>query len=353
MSVTSAGQIPAPDLSDSAVLRAVAGVRPCREGGLRIETETLTAGGRTMTVVHNYGHGGCGYTIGPGCAIEAADLVESAAGQPPSHADPLDFGVLGSGIIGLLTALELGSRGHRVTLYTRGEGYETTASGIAGGLWLPTGVEFGEGEDKSRFIRLLRASRDWYLRGDREALGIEELPVYEPEGTPHEARFFDNGTLNEPRPIESMPFAPDGPSPAPCTRPGRVFHTDFIHTPVFVASIRRRLDDLTVAQINTEFRSTDELTKLPHAALINCTALGSASLFGDRAMYPARGVLVHVKPQSLGAIVHDGYKYLFPRRDALVLGGTFQPGRTDTAVDPAEASEIVSHHRRFFGLESG
>src|SRR5690606_32002800 len=117
--------LPAPNLADDQILRIVAGLRPCRRGGLRLEAETLDtgAGGGRKTVVHNYGHGGCGVTIGFGCAEIAADLAQQALGQAPGVAGdstaraqtgrPLPaIAVLGAGVIGLTTALELLRRGH-------------------------------------------------------------------------------------------------------------------------------------------------------------------------------------------------------------------------------------------------
>ena len=57
------------------VLGAYAGLRPGRRE-VRLETEPL-AGGRT--VIHNYGHGGSGFTLAWGCADEVAALVSGLA----------------------------------------------------------------------------------------------------------------------------------------------------------------------------------------------------------------------------------------------------------------------------------
>ena len=67
-------------------------------------------------------------------------------------------------------------------------------------------------------------------------------------------------------------------------------------------------------------------------------------------MYPARGILVHMEPQDLGYAVHDGFKFIFPRDTALILGGCFDEDVWDDTPDMDIAAEILAHHRRFFGL---
>jgi D-amino-acid oxidase len=60
-----------PRLAGGAVLGHAVGLRPGRPA-VRLETEARERG----VVVHNYGHGGSGFTLCWGCADEAADLAE-------------------------------------------------------------------------------------------------------------------------------------------------------------------------------------------------------------------------------------------------------------------------------------
>lgn len=59
------------------VVRHGVGLRPYREGGVRIERERLADG---TWVVHNYGHGGWGYQASYGCAEGAVELVDEVVG---------------------------------------------------------------------------------------------------------------------------------------------------------------------------------------------------------------------------------------------------------------------------------
>ncbi len=50
------------------------GLRPVRPS-VRLEKEQV---GENKTVVHNYGHGGAGYTLSWGCAMEVVELCSSS-----------------------------------------------------------------------------------------------------------------------------------------------------------------------------------------------------------------------------------------------------------------------------------
>ena len=328
--MATATSFPVPDLSDARVLRAVAGIRPCREGGLRLERESLG----NKTLVHNYGHGGCGITLGFGCAKAAADLVDGADGP---------VAVLGAGVIGLTTAFELLRRGTRVRVYAESFAAGTTSI-IAGAQWLPTGIDFppAGSDDRERFNRLLRDSGEAFRSIGRARWGVESLPVFEPRSAELHAEFFESGVLDAPEDFDSEP-APGG------IVEGRRYRTDFIHTPRFMRTLHAEVERLGGAFVSRAFAGASDVESLDEHAVVNCLALGSERVFGDDSMYPARGVLVHLEPQPLGYIVHDEYKYLFPREDALILGGTFEPGETETEPPSAIVNDILDHHRRFFG----
>jgi hypothetical protein len=52
----------------------VVGIRPCRTTGVRLEIDYNNA---AVPVVHNYGHGGSGFSLSWGCAERVADLLSS------------------------------------------------------------------------------------------------------------------------------------------------------------------------------------------------------------------------------------------------------------------------------------
>lgn len=325
--------LPTPDLSDSAILRFVHGIRPCRTGGLRLETDEA-AGKR---IVHNYGHGGCGVTLGLGCAEEVVRLARPLA-TPGRDA----IGVLGGGVAGLTAALALAEAGYRVRIYAQALAPDTVSS-IAGALWLPTGIDFpNPGPARDRFNALLRRSHEQLASLDRDRWGIRELPIYEPFDTENHPEYFESGVLTPPRPMTaSDPTVPGLTN-------GRVFRTLFIDTPRYLTELRARLDRLGAMVVTSSLRTLDDIASLEEPVLVNSLAAGSRIIFGDTAMFPARGLLVHMRPQNLGYIYHDCYSYMFPREGALLLGGSFEPGISEPPADDTPYRAILERHRARF-----
>lgn len=61
------------------IIRSGVGLRPYREGGVRVEVDTDSVDGALL--IHNYGHAGWGYQGSYGCALHVLDLVKKQLGQ--------------------------------------------------------------------------------------------------------------------------------------------------------------------------------------------------------------------------------------------------------------------------------
>jgi glycine/D-amino acid oxidase-like deaminating enzyme len=327
-----ARSLPAPILSDDQIVRSVAGIRPYRRGGLRIERVELQG----KTVVHNYGHGGAGYTLSWGSARAAADLLRGLEARSTQVA------VLGAGVVGLSTACVLRERGFAVRVYARDFPPHTT-SDVAGAEWSPDIVDRGATrEARARFDRLLVWSwrRFQSLAGAGAGWGITPRPIYEAENVPSGLDDLPRGLLPAPRRLSSLPFAP--------TRYGRLYQTLLIEAPIYLP---RLVEEVRRAGVTFETRALSEpaeLRRLPEPVVVNCLGLGAGALFGDPAVVPIRGQLVHLRPQALPYLVDHPNGYMVPRTDALVLGGTFEEGATDLRPVPAISARILDDNRRFF-----
>lgn len=63
-----------PSLRNAEIIEQWADSRPYRPT-IRLEKENMNVDGKTVTIVHNYGHAGSGITIHWGCAKDTADIV--------------------------------------------------------------------------------------------------------------------------------------------------------------------------------------------------------------------------------------------------------------------------------------
>lgn len=75
-----------PEVKNSRVIARVAGLRPGRADGVRLEADARRTA-RGAVVIHNYGHSGSGHTLQWGCAL---DVVRLATGKfPRTHGSKL------------------------------------------------------------------------------------------------------------------------------------------------------------------------------------------------------------------------------------------------------------------------
>jgi D-amino-acid oxidase len=98
-----------------------------------------------------------------------------------------------------------------------------------------------------------------------------------------------------------------------------------------------------------ELTSREEIQGLPERVVLNCTGLGAKALFGDQELEPVRGQLTFLLPQAeVDYIVIAGGLYMFPRRDGILLGGTFEHGDWSLEVNETTRQRIVGGHRGLF-----
>lgn len=80
-----------------------------RKGGIRLEHEEING----KHIFHNYGHGSGGVALAYGTAFLSTKKFDCKIDQAKQNA----CAIIGSGLIGLLTAVELAKKGQSVTVY--------------------------------------------------------------------------------------------------------------------------------------------------------------------------------------------------------------------------------------------
>jgi len=222
-------------------------------------------------------------------------------------------------------------------------------------LWDPTSVfnranitpqfraQFGESA-RLAFQRYQSLAGDYY--------GVRWLPLY--------SLARDAADVFEPRNdspySEVEPLYPEGRKLSSHEHP---FAVPFVHRKysmliepaTYLNSLVRDFELAGGKIVVRELHSVREVAGLNQSLIFNCTGLGARALFNDSELMPIKGQLVFLLPQpdldymTLGP---DGM-YMFPRRDGVLLGGSFGKGIENTDIDPAVTERILKGNAQLFG----
>jgi D-amino-acid oxidase len=297
-------------------------LRPFRAQGPRIEVERVG----DKLVVHNYGHGGSGWSLSWGSSTLAIEKALAAAGR----SNP-EVAVIGCGALGLTTATLLQRAGLKPTIYAK-ERFPYVRSARATGTWSPDSRIALTGKAAPNFAdqweQMARTSWTMYqsylgMAGDP----IEYIDTYALPSTPEEqqrrqqAPKMDFAEYSD-RIADLMPRTIDFP---PGTHPFPTQHAYRNTSLMFnIADYARQLtNDYLIAggKIETvEFHTPADLAALPQPIIINCTGYGARQLWSDNSIIPVRGQIGWLIPQPE---VHYGL-YLdnlnvISRRDGIVV----------------------------------
>lgn len=333
--------------------------RPFRAQGPRIEAERI---GR-RTVIHNYGHGGAGWSLSWGSAALAVALVRQTGDKK--------IAVVGCGAIGLTTALAAQRAGLRVRIYARDRLPDVPSSG-ATGVWSPDSRLCAAVHATPEFERRWQAMAGTSFRTYQTLLGLADAPVEwrdgyalrdMPPAPPGPPAYRGPGSEGEPEyaHLESKLLGDIGPRSqpvAPGTHPFRVAHVRRYTQLVFNLGAYSRLlmEDFLDAggEIETrEFASPREFADLHEKTIVNATGYGARALLGDDALTPVRGQTAKLVPQpevtyGLSYIGHN--LVMVPRRDGLLVQaqeeGDF--GNPDTTPDRAASEAAVARLATLF-----
>ncbi len=319
------------NVSRERIIRTVVGLRPYRAEGFVLAPERMDE----KVVVHNYGHGGAGVTLSWGVATLAAEQARNLEDRSVAG--------LGCGVIGLSTARVLQRRGKTVTVYAREMPPETT-SNLAGALWYPTSVYDTQkisADFNERFRLACRLSNREFQTYVGPDYGVRWIETYtlrtEAEPSGHEpaggaelypaTRYYADA-----RRAFGFPFV-------------RLFSTMLIEPHTYLRALMRDFHTAGGRIVVRELKSREEVASLPERVVFNCTGLGAKALFGDRQLTPVRGQIEMLLPQAeLDYCYLANSLYMFPRRDGIVLGGTFEPDNYSLEPDVKTTARIVEGH---------
>ena len=326
------------EVSLDRVTRTTVGLRPYRGSGFVLRAEAHDA----KTIIHDYGHGGGGMTLSWGTALLATELALQT--QKRSAA------VLGCGVIGLSTARALQDAGFAVTIYTRDVPPNTT-SNLSGAQWTPASLFDSDKVDDAFRAQLVRASRLSFARYQTllgEDYAVRWIENYDCTDDP-QSLLDTNATAKLIPDLypESHTYGP-GEHPFP-TRYATRFLTMFIEPNRYLRALLRDYLQRGGRIVVRAFDDLRQVLALDEPLVMNCTGLGAKTLVGDDQLEPVRGQLSFLAPQpAVDYITLHGGRYMFPRSDGILLGGTFQYNNGNLDPDQATVTKIVGDHNAFF-----
>lgn len=341
-------------------------LRPFRAAGPRIEVEQVAG----KHVVHHYGHGGSGWSLSWGSAMEAVPLA-LASGET-------EIAVIGAGAIGLTTAITAQRMGARVTIHAR-ERFPLVRSARATGSWSPdsrvamqdaVAPTFADGWERiarsafslhQSYLGLAGNPVEWTDRyilrdtlsddpfavvGEVEAMPAGEIAPAQPgPDAPQSRRFVElHDRLDDLTPRSELLAPGTHPFSAPVVKRSSSLTFN-------VASLSRQLETEFLIGggrfVTSTFNEPSDLAQIPERVIINCTGYGARALFRDDSVIPVRGQIAWLIPE---AGIHYGVHYkekellLLARRDGIVvqpLGKDDYFGFDDAKENPDEAAALA------------
>jgi D-amino-acid oxidase len=326
---------PKPKISHGLVVKETVGLRPYRKNGFRLETEMRGA----KVIVHNYVHGGSGWSLSWGCA----DLVKQELNKTSAR----NIGIIGSGVSGLTTARTLQDAGYQVNIYTKALPPDVT-SNKATGTWSPGFMMIDDDLITADFRSRWESAARFSYKRYQNLLGQNDIVTWMDEyvisddlshagGAAHGSPLNLDQILPKPVILEKSqhPFGVD----RVLKQPSLVFN---------IPSYLNRLMDQFLAfggKVSIrEFSDSAELDSLPESHLVNCTGLGSYKLFKDENMVPVAGQLSFLIPQpGFNYRITTDNGYIIPRKDGIVLGGNVIRGSWDENPNPGQTEKILNN----------
>lgn len=326
------------------IFRVTVCLRPFRAAGPRLDVERVG----DKTVVHNYGHGGSGWSLSWGSSAIAVDKAMTLGER--------EVAVIGCGALGLTSAILLQKAGAKVVIFAK-ERPPDVRSARATGSWTPdsrialansVSADFPALWEKmcrtsfhtyESYLGVAGNPVEWTDRYSLTDRSRAEINASAPEAKdPMEfARYQDRVTDLTPRTREYPP----GTHPFPTRYARRSSALTFN-----VAGYSRQLvNDFFVEGgkfEHVEFHSPSDLMQLRQKVVINCTGYGARALWKDESIVPVRGQIAWLIPQPE---VNYGvqYKNLFilGRRDGIVVqnvGTSDMEGYNDSNETPDRAA---------------
>ena len=238
---------------------------------------------------------------------------------------------MGAGVSGLTCAVSIQEAGYPTEIVTSALPTQTTSM-MAAAVWTIPGSNPG-----SRSFEWALASRGVFEQLARDpASGVSPLVQRELETTQPfrpldwEDRFTWIRTLN----ADEVPAGYSG---------GWRIEGFIIDPTLYLPWLQARFEEGGGTMEVEHLGSLDE-TKAE--VVVNCSGLGARDLCADQELVPVRGQIVAVRTEGIReGISYEGdperIRYVYPRRNEVILGGTREAGSDNPNPDPKTTQRIL------------
>lgn len=255
--------------------------RPCREGGPVMEINNK----ENKIIVHNYGHGGAGWSLGPTSARHVVDALISKI-ENQSFPKDIPIAIMGAGVSAFFTARALLEKGYS-NIEILAEKFDNLTSHQAGGLWAPAFVD-----DSNPTMREITIHAYQFYKN---IANNEQDPLYQAVRNIPFYRSMESSVLkNYLLPPKIVTLAFQGGNSYE-----EIYAYDdalFMDTHILMQLLRKELDEqgvtFTCAKVN-------DLHDIKQNIIINTTGLGAKALVRDEKLFPALGHEIFLKNQDL------------------------------------------------------
>jgi D-amino-acid oxidase len=240
--------------------------------------------------------------------------------------------VLGSGIIGLTSAIRLRECGHEVSIWTKDLPLSTT-SAVAAAFWLPLWVHPVSEVTRwgKQTFNVLEEQAENPASGIKMASGLA---------------LFEDHTDLPPWSNTVRDFRYATPAELPLEyQSGFSFKTPIIEMPIYLEFLLEQFEQLGGIVECHEILSLDDVWKSTDT-IVNCTGLGAAKLVTDSELLPIRGQIVRISQVGINDLVfaensQHHATYIVPRSNDCILGGTVESGSWDLQANDITANDII------------
>ena len=331
------------NVSFNRIIRTTVGLRPHRDSGFVLRAEKLDA----KTLIHNYGHAGAGMSLAWGCGVMVAEFAQETGQRRAA--------VIGCGSPGLTAARQLQRRGFDVTIYAATVPPDTTSNMSLAGFTPTTALVNNDRRTPAWDAQFLRAAEISYTQLQLmvgRTYGVYWMDNYNATDDPTQQGRGGGG-----RGGENAGGATDADLLPAILRPNRnrevlgpgehPFPTKYaIRTPALAIEPNVYLDALVRdflmfggRIVIRKFETPRDLMSVPEPIVVNCTGLGSFTLFDDKELVPIKGQLTALPAQpevdyrASGRTPSGGNATMNARSDGIIVGNLQDRGNWSLEPD--------------------